>query len=167
MTNSEKIVYVTGSAGKAHAVRFHDANRVHPALKDYFGYCLFKAANRIRTMLDHALTPHQLQSIHFGILSILNQGDVISQIHMGDEMGIDKASMVKLIDKLESLKLVERNGDPDDRRIKLLKITANGKKVFIQAKKLACGVESELLKNLSAKEQELIKKLLPQLLAKD
>lgn len=164
--NSEKIVYVTGASGDTHPVRFNDPNRVHPALKDYFGYCMFKVANRIRTMLDAELAPLHLQSIHFGILSILNQGDMISQIHMGDEMGIDKASMVKLIDKLESLKLVERLVDSKDRRIKLLKITTTGKNVFTKGKKIACGVENELLKNLSEKDRELIKKILPQLVAK-
>ena len=164
VTSSEKIIYVTGSKGTPHSVRFHDPSRVHPALKDYLGYCLFKSANKMRSMLDQSLMECSLQSIHFGILSILNQGEVCSQIHMGEEMGIDKASMVKLIDKLESLKLVERLGDPKDRRIKLLKITTLGKSTFVKAKKIARLVESELLKNLTQKEQELIKNIIPRLL---
>ncbi len=164
--NIEKVVSVTDEAGHPQAVRFNDSTRVHPALKEYLCYCMIKSANRMKTMVDEALLPLQLQTIHFGILSILNRGDIISQIRMGQELGIDKASMVKLINKLEALKLVERIADAKDRRIKLLKLTAQGKSTFAKTKKISADVEVEFLKNLNCSEREVLRKIIPLLLEK-
>ena len=56
-------------------VQFHDETKVHPALSEYFGYCLFKASARLRALMDLALEAHQIQTHHLGILKILELKD--------------------------------------------------------------------------------------------
>ena len=101
---------------KAIPVKFKDEMKINPALREYFGYCFFKAGARLRLLMDEALQSHRMQCHHFGIMRVLKINTIISQIQLGDELGIDKASMVKLIDHLEKNKYVTRQTDTKDRR---------------------------------------------------
>lgn len=160
----KRVVYVTVISGDPQPVPFNDESGVHPALKDHLGFWLLKVSNRMRTMLDEALDPLQFQSVHFGILSILGEGEAISQNRVSEQLGVDKASMVKLVDHLESLKLVKRTGHTKDRRVRLLTVTPAGKTIFAQARKLATKIENDLLKNLTPEERDLVRGILPRIL---
>lgn len=145
-------------------VFFKDITKVHPCLKNFFGYCLFKVATLQRLRLEATLSAEKLLPIHFGIMIILESEGATSQIKMGDSLGIDKASMVKLIDHLENLHMIERKVDPKDRRVNLLLITDKGRKTFLRAKKLAEKSEGEFLAVLSGEEKKTLKHIMSKLL---
>jgi DNA-binding MarR family transcriptional regulator len=145
-------------------VKFKDETKVNPALREYFGYCLFKVAARLRLLMDQALVSHHIQSHHFGILRLLKLKQGISQIELGDELGIDKASMVKLIDHLEKHKYVNRKMDLKDRRVKNIQITEKGLKALGFCDSIKTEVEKEFFKGVNPDEQALLKKLIPRLL---
>ena len=160
-----KAVYIANPKGGSQVVTFTDANKVHPALKEYFCYCVFKVSNRIKSLLEEAILPYEIHGLHFAILTILDTGDeVTSQNQLGDQMGVDKASMVKLIDYLEKKKLVTRISDAVDRRCKHLRITPQGKALIAKAGDAACAAEKKFMSTLSAEDQKTVKKIIPQLL---
>ena len=162
---TNKVVYITNPEGNSQVVRFTDVNKVHPALKDYFCYCLFKASNRIKSVLEGALLPFEIHGVHFAILTILDRSESPPpQNLLGDQMGIDKASMVKLIDYLEKRKLVSRVGDASDRRCKLLHITSQGRTLIAKAADAASKVEKKFMSSLSSEDQKAIKHIIPLLL---
>ncbi|MNS82337.1 Transcriptional regulator SlyA [compost metagenome] len=132
--------------------------KVHPALKEFFGYCFYKAALRLRALHTEALSQHGLIPPHMGILYILKKSDDgMNQITLGDELGIDKATMVKLIDQLEALKLVERTPHPEDRRVKLIKLTKKGSEKQEALHKIARQNEKVFLAALSEDERNSIR----------
>jgi DNA-binding MarR family transcriptional regulator len=137
--------------------------KFHPALKEFFGYCFFKSALRMRAMLAESLCEHDLIPPHMGIMYLLKKSPPLNQITLGEELGIDKATMVKLIDKLESLKLVERNSHPEDRRVKLIQLTKKGHEKIDLIYKIGKQVEKEFLAPLSEEERAIIRKIIPQL----
>lgn len=145
-------------------VKFKDETKVHPLLKNYFGYSFFKASARLRLLMNEGLAEFNLQTHHLGILKLLENDSLISQIQLGDELGIDKASMVKLIDQLEQLKLVVRKTDEKDRRIKNIQLTAQGAKLIKTCITVKTKAEKEFFKNLTADEIETLKRLMPLLL---
>lgn len=145
-------------------VTFQDETKVHPVLRGYFGYCLFKAGARLRMLMDKALESKNLQTHHLGILKLLKTIGPTSQIDLGDALGFDKASMVKLIDHLEEMKFVTRQTDPNDRRIKNVEITAKGSaetEVCIMRKG---NVEKEFFANVTDEEREFLRQVIPKLL---
>jgi len=160
----DKIVYVKDLKGASHPVSFTTISAPHPALKDYFCYCLLKASQQSKIGLEQAFSPFQFQTIHFVIMSIIEQENAPSQNQVAEKIGIDKASMVKLVDHLESLNAVERINDSKDRRCKLLHLTTLGEKLLSQGKEAAKSAEKELLKAFSKEEQVLFKQLLSKLL---
>lgn len=142
------------------SIKFQDETKVHPILEEYFGYCLFKASAWMRSIQDEMLRDHKVHSFHLGVLKILEISGSKSQIQLGDEMGIDKASMVKLIDHLEQSKFVQRQGHLTDRRIKNVFITAKGLKLIKDCVKARGEVESRFFKNLTASEEKIFRRLI-------
>lgn len=114
--------------------------------------------------MDKALEPMKMQTHHVGILKLLEISGPMSQIELGDALGFDKASMVKLIDQLEKNKYVLRKTETLDRRVKKIQVTDKGAGVTAACHLLKQKVEKEFFKNIKASEMEELKKILPQLI---
>ncbi len=138
--------------------------KAHPALKNYFGYCLYKSAQRLRSRLDTALEAHGIIAPQFGVLTVLNSTGGLCQSDISIQMGIDKATVVKLIDGLESLNYVIRIPQKKDRRINELQITQKGKGALAKGLKLATSVEKKFLSPLTLQEQKAIRTIMSKLL---
>jgi DNA-binding MarR family transcriptional regulator len=136
---------------------------VHPILKTYFGYCFSKAALKYKAILNAELEVHGITSPQLGILKLLHVLGPVSQITLGQDMGIDKASMVKFIDGLEKKKWVQRIVDAKDRRIKLVGVTAKGADALKKLTVLHLKVAKEFLSPLNKSEQEQLQALLSRL----
>ena len=137
--------------------------KIHPVLKQNFGYCLYKSAMRFRSLLDEALQKHGLLTPQLGMLRIVHESGSLSQHDIGDGLGIDKASIVKFIDQLEKLKLVIRKNHETDRRIKMVSLTAKGTKVLKKGALIRQQIEEQFLAPLTATERSQVKKLMPKL----
>ena len=72
--------------------------------------------------------------------------------------------MVKFIDGLEKLGLVQRKTDPNDRRSKFVSLTARGKTTQKKISELHRKLELTILKDFSDTEVELLRDLMPRVL---
>lgn len=139
--------------------------KVHPGLKIFFGYSLYKAGMIFRSMMeDKHLYKYELGAPDCGILYVLNTGAVVNQLTLGQELGIDKATIVKIIDKLEKAKLVKRDVDPTDRRSKLVSLTAKGSQMVEKVRLARQDVEAEAFKQFSKEDEAHLRRLIPQFL---
>lgn len=137
---------------------------VHPILRVYFGYCLTKAALKHRLLLTERLSKFKLITPQLGIMKLLEVLGPTSQVSLGQEMHIDKASMVKFIDGLEQQKYVRRTTDTKDRRIKLVELTAKGLKDLKTLATIRQTAEDEFLSPLSEKEKAQLRELIAKLI---
>lgn len=139
--------------------------KVHPGLKAFFGYGLYKTGIILRSLMeDKHLYKHELAAPDCGILYVLNTGAIVNQLTLGQELGIDKATIVKIIDKLEKLKLVKRDVDPTDRRSKLVSLTAKGSAMLEKIRVIRCELEAEVFKQFTKEDEAHLRRLVPQLL---
>ena len=136
---------------------------VHPALKTYFGYCFSKAVLKYKSLLTSGLEPFDIVSPQLGIMKLLSQSGPASQMALGQDMAIDKASMVKFIDGLEKKKWVRRVPDKKDRRIKSVEMTAKGNKMLQEISLVHARVAEEFLAPLTLEERKVLKGLLERL----
>lgn len=152
-------------AKKTQVFNYQDETKVHPALIKYCGYCMKKATIRLRSLMDEELKDFNITTGELGLLKVIQDGVLISQIKLGDQLGIDKASMVKLIDNLEKRKMLERIAHPTDRRVKNIQLTKNGKKILEQCQPSKLRAEKKFFEPLTAAEEktfrELVQKLIP------
>jgi DNA-binding MarR family transcriptional regulator len=127
---------------------------------------LNRAAQKSRDLFNRSLQPLSLTSKSFAVLSVLQEGTTCSQMDLGKGLGIDRTTMVSVIDELEQHHFVERTRHPTDRRQHVIVLTPEGKEVYQQAKLAAERFEEAYLAPLSAEQQQQLTVLL-QLLTSD
>lgn len=145
-------------------VRYLDVTKVHPALRGYTGYCLHKVTTMFKAAVSGAFDQFDMQPHHFSILSIIASSNEVNQMKISEELGVDKASMVKVTDHLEKLGYIERVGSKEDRRVKNLHITTKGQKILQIAKVQRNDVEKLFLACLSENEANTFKSILLKIL---
>lgn len=146
------------------AVQHPPAGGYSSVLRSHLGFCLYKCAIRLRGLLDQAFNDAGLITPQFGILSILFSNGSLSQNEISQKMGIDKATMVKLIDGLEKPGLVTRTAHATDRRVRIVELTAKGKATFNRLMEKAKKVELGFTERLTNAERETLRQLTSRLL---
>lgn len=74
-----------------------------------------------RTVGRHDVTPGQ-----FGVLEIINANPGLNQSELGLAMGVDRSTVVAVIDRLEKRDIVVRDPSPKDRRSYALRLSQKG-----------------------------------------
>lgn len=78
----------------------------------------------------------------------------MSQIELANQLGVEAATMVSMIDRLVKAQLVTREPSSTDRRIKLIVLTEAGTQLYGKVKTEASIFRNELLADVD--EQQLL-----------
>lgn len=143
---------------------YNKLSQTHPALEKHLGFLFHRITLIYRSAMMERLEKYKIQGPHFAILAMIEHTPSITQNQLCNETGIDKASMVKITDHLEDLKLIERKEAPTDRRVKNLNLTKLGQKVFVEAAKIRAEFEEEFLAALTKEDQKTLKENLRKLI---
>ena len=87
-----------------------------PELGRRLGYLLKHAQHRMGELTAKALTPYGIDGRELGVLLVLASHEPASQQQAAQRLGIDRTTMVALLDTLEGKGLVARHPHADDRR---------------------------------------------------
>lgn len=78
------------------------------------------------------LEPLKLAPPHAGILRMLAQSSGLSQRELAARLGMHASRLVAVIDEMESLGLVVRGGNSEDRRSHSLQLTEQGRRMLAE-----------------------------------
>jgi DNA-binding MarR family transcriptional regulator len=78
-------------------------------------------------------------------------------------MNVAKSRVTKLVDGLLRRKLVERTADPDDSRVKLLKLSSGGEKLVVEIVSFRGEMYCKVLDQFSAEQRSQLLNGLSQL----
>jgi DNA-binding MarR family transcriptional regulator len=135
---------------KYHAAPGHLIRRAHQV-----AVALFTAG-----MADFDLTP-----VQFAMLNALMDVPGEDQITLASKVAFDAATSGAVIARLESKGLLRRDADPQDKRRKLLSLTAAGKAMMTRMKTAVEQVQHNILEPLSPDEAQELNRLLIKLVA--
>jgi DNA-binding MarR family transcriptional regulator len=124
------------------------------------GFLLKHAQQRYQTLQQPALTRFGLDGRLLAVLAVVGSEGPAVQQRLSERLGVDRTTMVALIDTLELGRLVERRRDPADRRGQLVRLTPKGAKLLPRAIEAVARVEDAFLAELSAREQHEFRRLL-------
>jgi len=93
------------------------------ARADYVGYLIGDVSRMIRTIYDRRVEPLGLTRAQWRVMTRLNRLESCTQTELATELEIEKATLGKLIERLEAKGWVERRADASDARSKRLFLT--------------------------------------------
>lgn len=129
----------------------------------HLGVLLTRCRQRLIERLDAMLEADRLGIRHFAVVSLIERAEGISQVQIGEAMGYDRTTTMKLIDELQQRGMVERRRQHRDRRANAIALTVQGRQWWESKKPLVMGQEAAFMAALTPGEQLLLKELLGRL----
>jgi len=120
---------------------------------EFAGQLFFRLWRASHTRIAEPLESIGLTPPLFGLLNVLGARDGAIQQELGSIMGIDRSTMVSLIDELEAAGLAKRRPHLRDRRAREVAITPKGRRLLEQGRRMARQVEDEVLSGLTPEER--------------
>jgi DNA-binding MarR family transcriptional regulator len=118
-------------------------------------------AERSKQRVHAAVVEHGLTPPLFGALNSLQQPRAMGEV--ADTLACDASYVTGLADRLEAMGLAERRADPDDRRVKQLVLTEQGRQVR-SAVRSAMGSTYDIIPELDDDDVRDLTRLLRKIL---
>jgi DNA-binding MarR family transcriptional regulator len=135
----------------------------HGALNAYTGFLLRKVSSASFQAFAEIVGEHGLHPMHFGMLTIIEAEEPISQQELSHRTDIDPSTMVARMDVLVELGLVERVRNTDDRRSYEIRLSPAGRKLLIELREEAREHGKRFFAPLTASERKQLHELLVKL----
>lgn len=115
------------------------------ALNGHLGYFARRLQVWIFQDFIRTLAAIQIRPAQFSVLVVIGANAGLSQSDLSQALGIERARLVRLLDRLERRGLTERRPSPKDRRSHALFLTGEGQKLLKRAEALARRHEERLI----------------------
>jgi DNA-binding MarR family transcriptional regulator len=132
-------------------------------LPQLLGYHLRRAQIAAFQNFNQALAAFDMTPGRFGVLQVIAANSGLSQSELGAILGIDRSTVVAVIDRLERGGLVRRLPAPNDRRSYALALSETGIATLAELEQRVLAHEQDIARNLAPPEREMLIKLLGRL----
>lgn len=139
--------------------RRHDSS-LSPRVDSEITWLLHRAAQRMNHLTSEQAEAHGLHLRDYIVLSALHKTPQLTQRELGRSLGLDKSTLMKQLDRLERMGLVERLADPRDRRIRIPRITDAGQDKRSQVAVACATVEALALAGAGPGDEDVFRRLL-------
>jgi DNA-binding MarR family transcriptional regulator len=131
------------------------------AKKDESCFCsqLRRTARLISILYDDALAPAGVTVTQYTLLAKIGRADGLSRTALAGELGMDRTTLTRNLAPLEKARLIANNSG-EDRREKLLRLTADGRKRLASAKPRWREAQEQMLSHLGANRWRHLQELL-------
>jgi MarR family transcriptional regulator, transcriptional regulator for hemolysin len=136
------------------------------AVDEQFAEALHLAAHSWRTVLDRRLRPLGYSRSRWMVLLQVSRHDGISHRVLSERLGIEAATLVRLVDRMEKEGLLRRRASETDRRVKHLHLSPAGRKEVERIWASAANLRKEILSGLSKDEINITLKIMQQIRSK-
>ena len=132
---------------------------------EFAGQLLFRLWRASHLHAADVLDSVGLTTALFALLNVIGARAGAIQQELGATMGIDRTTMVSLVDQLEGAGLAKRRPSPTDRRAREVVITPKGRRTLERARRLLADAEDDVLTGLTANQRRELMTLLRRALA--
>jgi hypothetical protein len=112
-----------------------------------------------RETVAFAITP-----VQYSVLTSLSEHDSMDQVSIAREVGLERTTVAEVIARMESRGLVSRKNSKQDRRVRIVKITAKGKRLVEQMSASVERAHDLTISPLSQEDQDRLMVMLVRLL---
>ncbi|WP_460442515.1 MarR family winged helix-turn-helix transcriptional regulator [Amycolatopsis stemonae] len=141
--------------------------KAQPVDPTALGMLLYRAHRLARAKANEAARPTGIELQHAGVLATVRGGGVRSQRELGAALGVDKSTLVRIVDDLEHRNLVRRRRSESDRRAYEIVITEEGERRLSEADELFGKAMAGLLEVFDGAEQHRLHELLTRFVSQE
>jgi DNA-binding MarR family transcriptional regulator len=127
---------------------------------EHIGFMISDVARLMRTVFDRRVRRLGLTRAQWLALTRLHRRPGASQSELADMMEVEKATVGRLIDRLEAKGWVERRAQAGDRRVNRVYLTAEAERLHMRIWRIAEATVEDALAELSRREAAQLRKLL-------
>jgi len=119
-----------------------------------FGFLVHDIARLMRTNYDRRVKRLGLTRSQWWVITNLYRNDGLTQSELAEALDIERASLGRLLDRLEANGWVRRRPCHRDRRAKRVRLTSEVGQVMREMRAIAAGLRSDAMSGLAPGEQE-------------
>ena len=127
-------------------------------------HCIFfqlaKASQTAIKFMSQKISALNITPVQAMVIGFLAEEDQIMAGELGKKVELDSATLTGILDRLETAQLIERKGNPDDRRSVKIHLTKLGKETGLEAKKLIEEANKEFLADFTENEKRELRGLI-------
>jgi MarR family transcriptional regulator for hemolysin len=124
------------------------------------GFLLHDVARLLRRRFEQNARGSGLTRSQWQVLAYLANNEGINQSGLADLLEIEPITLCRMVDKLQTLRLIERHPDPSDRRVWLLHLTSAAGPKLSQLRRLGEVTRGEALAEVPEADTERLLKTL-------
>ena len=136
---------------------------VPSAVEDHLGYWLRCLSNFVSRTFAERLASHGISVAQWVVLRALYGGEAMTLNKAAKQVGVDKSTLSRMVERLVNKGWVNRSEGPDRRSLGLM-LTATGLKLVAQSAKLADQNDSAFFQALSPRQRREFLSTIKQLL---
>lgn len=129
-------------------------------LDDQIGHMLRQAYHSASRHFAERLKPYGMKPQQFATLARLRELGATSQNCLGDAVGMPRANIHAMVERLKAKGLVETKPDPNDARRRVISLTDEGEALVRTLIPLDLASTEDALANLTARERKQLYRLL-------
>lgn len=133
-------------------------------LDDCIAFITCKSAKDLADCLEKRLNYYNITRTQWIALYYIKNNNLITQKKLSDKMSLKEPSVVRLLDKMETLGWVNRISSESDKRIKFLNLTDSGQKIETNMLDVAEKFKEDVLNGISVEELDNFKSTLSKML---
>lgn len=133
-------------------------------LDDCIAFITCKSAKDLADCLEKRLNYYNITRTQWIALYYIKNNNMITQKKLSDKMSLKEPSVVRLLDKMETLGWVNRISSESDKRIKFLNLTDSGQKIETNMLDVAEKFKEDVLNGISVEELDNFKSTLSKML---
>jgi DNA-binding MarR family transcriptional regulator len=144
------------ASGRAVKRRNRGGRPEFDVLDGHLGYFLRRAQVSVFQDFIRTLASLDIRPAQYSVLVVIGCNPGLSQADVSELLGIERARLVRLLDRLDRRGLTRRLSSRADRRSHELQLTSEGRRLLKRAKTLAAIHEARLLAQLGSGTHKMI-----------
>jgi len=121
--------------------------------------------SKILKQVDNGLSVHGISFSEFLIMHHLNNGvdKTMKRINLAERIGVTASGVTRLLNPMEKRRLVQKETNPRDARVSLVKLTTAGERVLTEATISFEQTAASILQPLDDQQQSILAELIGKL----
>ena len=133
------------------------------SVNKHFGFLLKDLSQRYVQRFEQHAAEISLTLMQCKVLVHLEKNEGVSQARLAELTAVEPMMMVRILDRMEADKVLERRADPNDRRARRLYLTKKAEPLLGEVWRLADQTRSELFAGIGKAERDVFMQVLERL----